>query len=65
MFNSGDFETTPTESIVYTNGTQYFSFTVQDAPAIKIDSAGELKLGGILDFGSSFNFGETDNGIEV
>lgn len=24
-----------------------------------------MKLGGILDFGSSFNFGETDNGIEV
>lgn len=65
VFNSGDFETTPTESTVYTNGTQYFSFTIQDAPAIKIDSAGELKLGGILDFGSSFNFGETDNGIEV
>lgn len=37
----------------------------QDIPNIKIDSAGELKLGGILDFGSSFNFGETDNGIEV
>lgn len=65
IFNDGDFEIVPTESIIYTNGTQYFSFLVQPAPAIKIDSAGELKLGGILDFGSSFNFGETDNGIEV
>ena len=35
------------------------------APDIKIDSGAGLKLGGILDFGSSFNFGETDNGIEV
>ena len=33
-------------------------------PDIKIDSGAELKLGGILDFGSSFAFGETDNGIE-
>lgn len=35
------------------------------APDIKIESGAGLKLGGILDFGSSFNFGETDNGIEV
>lgn len=34
------------------------------APNIKIDSGADLKLGGILDFGSSFAFGETDNGIE-
>lgn len=65
IFNDGDFETAPTASTIYTNGTQYFSFTTVAAPNIKIDSAGELKLGGILDFGSSFNFGETDNGIEV
>ena len=64
IFNSGDFESVPTASTIYTNGTQYFSFTIQPAPAIKLDSGGELKLGGILDFGSSFNFGETDNGIE-
>ena len=35
------------------------------APDIKIDSGKGLKLGGILDFGSTFNFGETDGGIEV
>ena len=40
-------------------------FVPQPIPNIKIDSGAELKLGGILDFGSSFNFGETDNGIEV
>lgn len=65
VFNSGDFETTPTASTIYTNGTQYFSFTIVPAPSIKLDSGSELKLGGILDFGSSFNFGETDNGIET
>ena len=32
---------------------------------IQIDSGAALKLKGILDFGSSFNFGETDKGIEV
>ena len=64
VFNEGDFETLPTASTIYTNGTQNFSFTEVAAPAIKIESGGELKLGGILDFGSSFNFGETDNGIE-
>lgn len=70
VFNEGDFkvgatEYTPDTTAVYTNGTQYFSFVEVAAPAIKIESGGELKLGGILDFGSSFNFGETDNGIEV
>lgn len=35
------------------------------APGINIESAAGLKLKGILDFGSTFNFGETDNGIEV
>ena len=69
-FNEGDFkvgatEYTPDTTAVYTNGTQYFSFTEVAAPSIKIESGAELKLGGILDFGSSFNFGETDNGIEV
>lgn len=64
IFNEGDFENIPVASTIYTNGTQYFSFTIVPAPAIKIESGSELKLGGVLDFGSSFNFGETDNGIE-
>lgn len=64
IYNENDFDTLPTDSVVYTNGTQYFSFTTVAAPSIKIESGSELKLGGILDFGSSFNFGETDNGIE-
>lgn len=64
IYNENDFDTLPTDSVVYTNGTQYFSFTTVAAPAIKIESGGELKLAGVLDFGSSFNFGETDNGIE-
>lgn len=37
----------------------------QPCPDIKLDSGAKLQLKGILDFGSSFNFGETDNGIEV
>ena len=65
IFNEGDFISLPINATIYTNGTQYFSFTEVAAPAIKIESGSELKLGGILDFGSSFNFGETDNGIEV
>ena len=70
VYNEGDFKVnddnfTPNTSSVYTNGTQFFSFTEVAAPSIKIESGAELKLGGILDFGSSFNFGETDNGIEV
>lgn len=64
VFNEGDFNTLPVAATVYTNGTQYFSFTEVAAPSIKIESGAELKLGGILDFGSSFNFGETDNGVE-
>jgi len=64
VFNEGDFTALPVASTVYTNGTQYFSFTEVAAPSIKIESGAELKLGGILDFGSSFNFGETDNGVE-
>ena len=64
VFNEGDFTALPVAATVYTNGTQYFSFTEVAAPSIKIESGSELKLGGILDFGSSFNFGETDNGIE-
>lgn len=64
VFNEGDFTTLPVAATVYTNGTQYFSFTEVAAPSIKIESGAELKLGGILDFGSSFNFGETDNGVE-
>ena len=35
------------------------------APSINIESAAGIKLKGVLDFGSTFNFGETDNGIEV
>lgn len=70
VLNEGDFEVsgdayTPSTTDVYTNGTQYFEFVEVPAPAIKIESGGELKLGGVLDFGSSFNFGETDGGIEV
>ena len=65
IFNEGDFISLPINATIYTNGTQYFSFTEVAAPSIKIESGSELKLGGILDFGSSFNFGETDNGIEV
>ena len=65
VFNEGDFISLPINATIYTNGTQYFSFTEVVAPSIKIESGSELKLGGILDFGSSFNFGETDNGIEV
>ena len=34
------------------------------ARSINIESAAGIKLKGILDFGSTFNFGETDNGIE-
>lgn len=64
VFNEGDFTALPVAATVYTNGTQYFSFTQVAAPSIKIESGAELKLGGILDFGSSFNFGETDKGIE-
>ena len=64
VFNEGDFTALPVTATVYTNGTQYFSFTEVAAPSIKIESGAELKLGGILDFGSSFNFGETDNGVE-
>ena len=64
VFNDGDFTALPVAATVYTNGTQYFSFTEVAAPSIKIESGAELKLGGILDFGSSFNFGETDNGVE-
>ena len=55
----------PTGPNEYTEGGQYdYYFVKHSAPNIKIDSGAELKLGGILDFGSSFNFGETDNGIE-
>lgn len=64
VFNEGDFTSLPVAATVYTNGTQYFSFTEVAAPSIKIESGAELKLGGILDFGSSFNFGETDKGVE-
>ena len=62
-------------STIYVNfgqvtGSQFvasgmYKLEPQPIPNIKIDSGAELKLGGILDFGSSFNFGETDNGIEV
>lgn len=47
------------------NISGYYKLVPQPIPNIKIESGSELKLGGILDFGSSFNFGETDNGIEV
>lgn len=35
------------------------------ARGINIESCAGIKLKGTLDFGSTFNFGETDNGIEV
>jgi len=56
------------DSAEYTYTSQSGSiakFVKHGAKDIKIDSGAGLKLGGILDFGSSFNFGETDNGIEV
>ena len=66
IFNDGDFDSTPSTSATYSDGSGfYFTFSLNAAPNIKIDSGAELKLGGILDFGSTFNFGETDNGIEV
>ena len=64
IFNDSDFEISPTEGVIYSNGTQYFSFFVEEAPNINIESGGALKLKGILDFGSTFGFGETDNGIQ-
>ena len=65
-YNEGDFTTLPDTTKIYTDGGgTYFEFVEVPAPSIKIESGSELKLGGILDFGSSFNFGETDNGIEV
>lgn len=45
----------------YTPVTAQFKKVAKD---INIESCSKLKLKGILDFGSSFNFGETDNGIE-
>jgi hypothetical protein len=67
-----EFETLGDNSLIdlmfhddYTNELSIAVFRKHSAPNIKIDSGAELKLGGILDFGSSFNFGETDNGIEV
>lgn len=66
IYNEGDFTTLPDTTKIYTSGSGIFiTFTEIPAPAIKIDSGGELKLGGVLDFGSSFNFGETDNGIQT
>lgn len=65
-------ETEPEENEEWSIEKMYtFSYTpapdvnIESAGDIKIDSAGELKLKGILDFGSTFNFGETDEGIEV
>jgi hypothetical protein len=67
VYNAKDFNSNalPVEGTVYTNGTYFCIFNFVPAPSIKIDSDAELKLGGILDFGSRFNFGETDKGIEV
>lgn len=69
VYNAGDFDNDmlpdTTGTVGYECGRGYFvSFTEIPAPDIKIDSGAGLKLGGILDFGSSFNFGETDGGIE-
>lgn len=42
-----------------------YDIAMESAGDIKIDARGSLKLKGELDFGSTFNFGETDNGIET
>ena len=70
LYNAGDFDNGATPNTTGTVGYEcgrglFISFTEIPAPNIKIDSGAELKLGGILDFGSSFNFGETDHGIET
>lgn len=59
--------------------TKYYTITAIEVPKINLESekavqitskqielnaSDKLKLGGILDFGSNFNFGETDEGIE-
>ena len=69
VYNAGDFDNDAlpdtTGTVGYECGRGYFvSFTEIPAPNIKIDSGNKLELGGILDFGSSFQFGETDEGIE-
>lgn len=48
----------PTRSIV-------FSCQKYEGSDIIISAGGKLKLKGELDFGDTFNFGETENGIEV
>lgn len=41
------------------------SINIESDANISIKSENELELKGILDFGSTFNFGETDKGIET
>ena len=48
----------------YGGTTEFAVKYLKNSPSINIESAAGLKLKGILDFGSTFNFGETDNGIE-
>lgn len=45
--------------------TRVSSTVIVHVPNINLESKGKLSLKGILDFGSSFQFGETDDGIEV
>ena len=53
-------------AVYYPGGfSGYYKLEPQPIPNINIESEAKLKLKGILDFGSTFNFGETDNGIEV
>lgn len=47
------------------DGADWVRFTKVASPNINIKSDSKIKLSGELDFGSTFNFGETDNGIEV
>lgn len=43
----------------------YYKNGQEITPNINIESAGKIKLSGTLDFGNSFNFGETKNGIKA
>lgn len=75
-YNAGDFSALVN---IYTVGDNYklpdglvYKFTLVAAPNIKLETSSnieltatqKIKFGGELDFGSTFNFGETDNGIQ-
>lgn len=74
LFVSADWDTiTIWRSLVGSSSYEDCNIVRHHAPKINIESdsniqiqaKGKLKLGGILDFGSNFNFGETDEGIEI